>query len=42
MARPPEQNPAFDVTSTCVITGVVTEHGVLRAPSGPAIAEPVR
>ena len=28
-------NPAFDVTPAALITGIVTEEGVLRAPFGP-------
>ena len=32
------RNPAFDVTPADLITGIVTEEGVLRAPFGPAIA----
>jgi methylthioribose-1-phosphate isomerase len=32
-------NPAFDVTPASLITGIVTERGVLHAPFGPAIAE---
>jgi methylthioribose-1-phosphate isomerase len=31
-------NPAFDVTPAELITGLITEAGVLRAPYGPAIA----
>ncbi|MEO7665333.1 MAG: S-methyl-5-thioribose-1-phosphate isomerase [Candidatus Limnocylindrales bacterium] len=31
-------NPAFDVTPAGLITGIVTEEGVLRAPFGPALA----
>jgi methylthioribose-1-phosphate isomerase len=31
-------NPAFDVTPAELITGIVTEEGVLRAPFGPALA----
>jgi methylthioribose-1-phosphate isomerase len=31
-------NPAFDVTPASLITGLITEAGVLRAPFGPAIA----
>jgi len=31
-------NPAFDVTPAELITGLITEVGVLRAPFGPAIA----
>lgn len=32
-------NPAFDVTPASLITGIVTERGVLHAPFAPAIAE---
>jgi methylthioribose-1-phosphate isomerase len=32
------RNPAFDVTPAELITGIVTEEGVLRAPFGPALA----
>jgi methylthioribose-1-phosphate isomerase len=32
-------NPAFDVTPASLISGIVTERGVLHAPFGPAIAE---
>ncbi|WP_233551019.1 S-methyl-5-thioribose-1-phosphate isomerase [Amnibacterium setariae] len=35
-------NPAFDVTPADLVTGIVTERGVLRAPFGPAIAELAR
>jgi methylthioribose-1-phosphate isomerase len=31
-------NPAFDVTPAELITGLITDAGVLRAPFGPAIA----
>jgi methylthioribose-1-phosphate isomerase len=31
-------NPAFDVTPAELITGLITDKGVLRAPFGPAIA----
>ena len=31
-------NPAFDVTPAELITGLITDAGVLRAPYGPAIA----
>ena len=31
-------NPAFDVTPADLITGLITDAGVLRAPFGPAIA----
>jgi methylthioribose-1-phosphate isomerase len=30
-------NPAFDVTPASLITGLITDAGVLRAPFGPAI-----
>jgi methylthioribose-1-phosphate isomerase len=32
------RNPAFDITPAELITGIVTEEGVLRAPFGPALA----
>ena len=32
-------NPSFDVTPAELITGIVTEEGVLRAPFGPALAK---
>ena len=32
------RNPAFDVTPAELITAIVTERGVLRAPYGPALA----
>ena len=32
-------NPAFDVTDNDLITGIVTEYGVLRAPFDVAIKE---
>ncbi len=31
------RNPSFDVTPAGLITGIVTEEGVLRAPFGPAL-----
>ena len=34
----PVWNPAFDVTPAALITGLITDVGVLRAPYGPAIA----
>jgi methylthioribose-1-phosphate isomerase len=34
----PVGNPAFDVTPAGLITGIVTDRGVLRPPYGPAIA----
>ncbi|HTC85684.1 MAG TPA: S-methyl-5-thioribose-1-phosphate isomerase [Candidatus Acidoferrum sp.] len=33
----PAHNPAFDITPAELITGIVTEEGVLRAPFGPAL-----
>ena len=35
------RNPAFDVTPAELITAIVTEEGVLRAPYGPALAAAV-
>jgi methylthioribose-1-phosphate isomerase len=35
-------NPAFDVTPAELITGLITDAGVLRAPYGPAIARALR
>ena len=32
-------NPAFDVTPARLIEGIITEHGILRPPYEPAIAE---
>ncbi len=34
----PVRNPAFDVTPAELVTAIVTEHGVARAPFGPALA----
>lgn len=34
----PVANPSFDVTPARLITGIITERGVLRAPYGEAIA----
>jgi len=34
-------NPAFDVTPAELVTAIVTEAGVLRPPSGPAIARAI-
>jgi methylthioribose-1-phosphate isomerase len=34
-------NPAFDVTPAELVTGLITDAGVLRAPYGPAIASVV-
>jgi methylthioribose-1-phosphate isomerase len=34
----PARYPAFDVTPSDLVTAIVTERGVLRAPYGPAIA----
>jgi methylthioribose-1-phosphate isomerase len=33
------RNPAFDVTPADLVSAIVTEEGVLRAPFGPALAE---
>ena len=35
-------NPAFDVTPARLVTAIITEAGVARAPYGPALAEHVR
>jgi hypothetical protein len=35
------RNPAFDVTPADLITGIVTEEGVIRAPYGDGLAEAV-
>jgi methylthioribose-1-phosphate isomerase len=32
------RNPSFDITPAALITGIVTDEGVLRAPYGPALA----
>ena len=32
------RNPAFDVTPAELVTAIVTEHGVARAPYGPSLA----
>ena len=37
-ARFPARNPAFDVTPAGLITAIVTEHGVHRAPYGGSLA----
>jgi methylthioribose-1-phosphate isomerase len=34
-------NPAFDITPAALITAIVTEEGVLRAPFAPALADAV-
>jgi len=34
----PVENPAFDVTPARLVTALITEKGVLRAPYGPALA----
>lgn len=31
------ENPAFDVTPARLVSAIITEHGVMRAPYGPAI-----
>ena len=33
------RNPAFDVTPAELVTAIVTEHGVARAPYGPSLRE---
>lgn len=38
----PVWNPAFDVTPAELVTALITDAGVLRAPYGPAIAEALR
>ena len=30
-------NPAFDVTDADLVSGIITEYGVLRPPYGPAL-----
>ena len=35
------RNPSFDVTPAALITGIITDEGVLRAPYGASIAEAV-
>jgi methylthioribose-1-phosphate isomerase len=40
-ARFAARNPAFDVTPAELITAIVTEHGVHRAPFGVALTQPV-
>jgi methylthioribose-1-phosphate isomerase len=37
-AGTPVFNPAFDVTPAELVTAIITEHGVLRPPFGPALA----
>ncbi len=36
------RNPAFDVTPHRYLTGIITEHGVVRPPFGPTLARAVR
>ncbi|HEY0415504.1 MAG TPA: hypothetical protein VGC78_03885, partial [Gaiellaceae bacterium] len=36
--RFPARNPAFDVTPAALVTAIVTEHGVHRAPYAAALA----
>lgn len=38
----PVWNPAFDVTPQALITGIITEVGILRRPFGPAIRKALR
>ena len=33
------ENPAFDVTPAHLVTAIITEKGVLRAPYGPALVQ---
>ena len=35
-------NPAFVITPAALVTALITEHGVLRPPYGPAIASVLR
>ena len=35
-------NPAFDVTPAALITAIVTEQGIARAPFEPALADALR
>ncbi|HSM61529.1 MAG TPA: S-methyl-5-thioribose-1-phosphate isomerase [Longimicrobiales bacterium] len=45
LTAPPEVpvwSPAFDVTPADLVTGIVTEQGLHRAPYGPALAEAAR
>jgi methylthioribose-1-phosphate isomerase len=37
-ADTPVFNPAFDVTPAALVTGIITDHGIARAPFGPALA----
>jgi len=37
-ARVPVRNPAFDVTPADLVTGIVTERGIARAPLGKSLA----
>lgn len=37
-ARVPARNPAFDVTPAGLVTGIITEHGIARAPLGDNLA----
>lgn len=38
----PVLNPAFDVTPSKLVTGIITEHGIARAPLGDSLAELLR
>ena len=40
-ARFPARNPAFDVTPAGLITAIVTEEGIHRAPYGESLPAPV-
>ncbi len=39
--RFPARNPAFDVTPAGLITAIVTEEGIHRAPYGESLPAPV-
>jgi methylthioribose-1-phosphate isomerase len=41
-ARFPARNPAFDVTPAGLVTAIVTEHGVHRAPYSQTLPRPMR
>jgi methylthioribose-1-phosphate isomerase len=34
----PVFNPAFDVTPAALVTGIITDQGIIKAPYGPALA----
>jgi len=41
-ARVPARNPAFDVTPAELVTGIITERGIARAPLGESLAALLR